>query len=116
MDDGDKMAQSDAGSGEVTVPVVWVGADDLPVQFANQFVAVVQLNEVFLTVGTMVPPAILGDTVEERKATAQKITYVPVKPIARLGFTPARLEELIRILQTTLKNYEQLPRQEAEQQ
>jgi hypothetical protein len=103
------MSQSDETNGLV-VPTVWVGAEDLPVHFANQFVAVVQPNEIFLTVGSLVPPAILGSTVEERKAAAEKITYVPVKPIVRLGFTPARLQELIEVLRTTLDNYEQLPK------
>jgi hypothetical protein len=97
----------------ISLPLVWVGADDLPVNFVNQFLGVVQPNEIFLTVGSMVPPAILGDTLEEREATLRNITYVPVKPVARLGFTPARLRELIKVLQDTLSNYEQLPKQEA---
>lgn len=105
------MNQSDQVS--ITLPVVWVGAEDLPVNFVNQFVGVVQPNEIFVTIGSMVPPAILGDTVEEREATLRSITYVPVKPVARLGLTPARLRELIKVLQETLSNYEQLPKQEA---
>jgi hypothetical protein len=106
------MAEVDEGDGRV--PAVWVGADDLPVQFANQFISVVQPNEIFLTVGSLVPPAILGDTVEERMENAKKITFVPVKPIARLVLTPARLKELIKVLQDSLENYDKLPRQEAE--
>jgi hypothetical protein len=105
------MGQLDEGDG-TAVPVVWVGADDLPVQFANHFVVTVQPGEIFLTVGTLVPPAVLGDTAEERKASVEKITYVPVKPIARLGFTPARLKELMKVFEVSLKNLEQLPRQE----
>lgn len=92
--------------GSVRVPVVWVGAEDLPVHFVNQFVGVVQPNEVFLTFGAIVPPAILGATEEERKQQAESIQFVQVKPIARLGLTPERLQELIKVLNTTLANYE----------
>lgn len=90
----------------VAVPIVWVGADDLPVYHANQFVAQVTNGEVFLTVGQMVPPAIVGSTVEERREQAEAIQYVPIKPIVRLAFNSARLAELISILQITKDNYE----------
>lgn len=90
----------------VEVPVVWIGVDDVPVAFANQFVAQVDRGEVFLTVGQMVPPAILGKTDEERRAQVENIQYVPVKPIARLAMTPSKLRELISILEITATNYE----------
>jgi ribosomal protein L10 len=96
--------------GAVTVPVVWVGAEDLPVHFVNQFVGVVQPNEVFLTLGTMVPPTIIGATEEERKAQVESIEFIQVKPVARIGLTPARLQELIGVLQQTLSNYERQPK------
>jgi hypothetical protein len=104
------MGQSEQVS--ISLPLVWVGAEELPVNFVNQFVAVVQPDEIFLTIGSLVPPAILGDTEEQREAVLRGITYVPVKPVARLGFTPARLREFIKVLQDTLSNYEQLPKQE----
>jgi hypothetical protein len=40
----------------VQIPVVWVGADDLSVHHVNQFVSTVSPHEVFLTLGTIVPP------------------------------------------------------------
>ncbi len=104
---------SQTGEGSVTVPVVWVGADDLPVQFLNQIVGVVQPNEIFLTLGTMVPPALLGSTPEEREDAARRLAFIPVKPIVRLGLTRQRLEELIRVLQTTLNNYNDMMKQAA---
>jgi hypothetical protein len=90
----------------VPVPIVWVGADDLPVLHANQFVAQVDKGEVFLTIGQIVPPAIIGSTVEERRQQAEAIQYVPVKPVARLAFNPARLNELISVLQITKDNHD----------
>lgn len=91
------------------VPVVWVGVEDLPVHFVNQFAGVVQPNEIFLTLGTVVPPAILGESEDERRAQAESIEFVQVRPIVRLGMTPARLRELIQVLNQTLSNYERQP-------
>ena len=92
------------------VPVVWVGVDDLPVHLVNQLVGVVQPNEIFLTFGTLTPPAIMAGTVEERRAQAEAIPFVQVKPVARLGLTPERLREFIAILEQTLANYEAQPK------
>ena len=52
--------------GAIEVPVVWVGVDDLPVQFVNQFLGVIEQNEIFLNFGSLVPPPIMGETIEER--------------------------------------------------
>ena len=101
-----RLAQVEEEEGSVAVPVVWVGADELPVLFANQFVAQVDRGEVFLTVGQMQPPALLG-TVEERKQQAEQLQFVAVKPIARIAMTPSRLRELISVLEITVTNYEQ---------
>ncbi len=89
----------------IEIPVVWVGADEVPVFFANQFVAQVDRGEVFLTIGQLVPPAIIGSG-EEAREQAERIQYVPVKPVARIALTPTRLLELIEVLQITKANHE----------
>jgi hypothetical protein len=96
------------GPQQIQIPTTWVGAEDVPVQFANAFAGVVAPGEIFLNVGSLVPPAIVGRTQEEREAQLRTITYIPVKPIARLGLTPDRLDELIRTLQETRTNYQDL--------
>ena len=93
---------------QMQVPAVWVGADDLPVQFLNAFLMIVQPGEIFLTLGSYQPPPIVGATVEEREAAAKAVSFVPVKPIARVGMTPDRLRELIRVLEEGLQNYEKM--------
>jgi hypothetical protein len=92
----------------VEVPASWIGAEALPVEFANAFVGVVGPNAVFVTIGSMVPPSIVGATVEEREAQARSIAYVPIRPIARLALAPQGLEELISTLEETRKNYKNL--------
>jgi hypothetical protein len=93
---------------QISVPVAWIGAEDLPVHFANAFFGVVAPGEIVLQVGSMVPPPIVGNTPEEREATARSIPYVQVKPVARLALTPARLDELIKTLEDTRMNYRTL--------
>lgn len=90
----------------IEVPIVWVGADELPVLYANQFVAQVDRDEVFLTVGQMLPPPILGATEADRRESAKTVQYVPVRPVARLAINPARLQELISVLEITKENLE----------
>ena len=98
------------GEAYVQVPVAWVGTEELPVHFVNQFVGVIAPGEVFLNLGAIVPPAILGDTEEERKAQAESIRFVQVKPVARIALTPERLREFIGVLNQTLANYEKQQR------
>lgn len=98
------------GEGYVQLPAVWVGAEDLPVNFVNQFVGVVQPGEVFLNLGTVVPPTILGATDEERRAQVESLRFIQVKPVARIALTPDRLREFIQVLNETLANYEKQER------
>ncbi len=94
------------------VPLTWIGADDLPVLFANTFVGQVQAQEgvFYLTVGQFVPPALIG-TPQEQAEQIEQIAYVPVKPVARLALTRARLQELAALLQTNLDQYDQIMQQ-----
>jgi hypothetical protein len=100
--------QAQVPEGSVQVPTVWVGVEDLPILFTNQTIGVVQRGEVFLTFGALVPPAIIGETVEERKAQAESIQFVQINPVARMAMTPDHLRRLIQVLQDTLSNYERL--------
>lgn len=83
----------------IHVPIVWVGVEELPVAFANQFIVQVDRGEVFLTIGQFVPPPIIGATEEERRAQAENIEFVQVKPVARVVMTPSRLYELATALE-----------------
>jgi hypothetical protein len=94
------------GEGYVQVPLVWVGTEELPIHFVNQFAGVIGPGEIFLYLGSVMPPPILGDTEEERTAQAESIRFVQVKPVARMALTPERLREFIAVLKQTLTNYE----------
>jgi hypothetical protein len=87
--------------------IVWTGAEDVPLLFANSFVVQfdVDLGAHILTVGQLVPPALVG-TPEEMREQAGQLDFVTVKTIARMAFTPARMAELIGALQANVDQME----------
>jgi hypothetical protein len=93
---------------QIELPNAWVGAEELPVHFANAFGAVVGPHTIFLNIGSVVPPSIAGATDDERRAEVQALSYIPVKPIARIALAPEGLDELITMLQETRKNHQKL--------
>lgn len=79
------------------VPVVWVGIDEAPVYFLNQFLLQTQAEEIILTFGALSPPALLG-TPQDRRQQAEALRFVPVKVLGRYGMTEHRLRELTDLL------------------
>src|SRR5438270_434165 len=106
------MAKAERSGGrpeEVQVPIVWVGTDEVPVVLVNNFfIQFVQpdQDEFVLTVGTVVPPALLG-TPEQIAEQARAVSFVPVRAVARIGLTRQRVVELGRILETILRQYDE---------
>ena len=94
----------------INVPVIWLGVEDVPILLATAFVSQFDgqtLDSITLTVGQVTMPAIVGRTDAERQEQLEQIAFVPIKPIARLGLTPARTRELIATLQANLDQLEQ---------
>lgn len=91
------------------VPLVYVGGEDMPVLLANNFVIQHEQNEFVLTIGQLIPPILLGSR-EERLEQAKRLSYVPVKIVAKIGLTRQRLVELISVLQTNLATYDEKQR------
>lgn len=93
------------GPEEFELDQAWIGAEDLPVHFANAFAGVPGPNAIFLNVGSQVPPEVATeDDLERLKARG----YVPVKPVARLAISPGGLDELIDTLKTIRANHRKL--------
>ena len=91
----------------VPVPVVWVGVDDLPTVKINQFVLQVDpAGDVFLTVGTLTPPVLLGDSAEELRKQVEAIGYVPIRGVGKYALSARHLHELIGVLQNGVKMLE----------
>ncbi len=96
---------------ELQIPVLWDGVENVPLVLTNQVLGQVgQQGEVILTFGQVNPPLLMG-TPEQQAQQASDIPFVAVKPVARLALTKAGLDDLVRVLQETQKNYEQAQRQ-----
>jgi hypothetical protein len=91
----------------VALPLVWIGAEDAPILFANQFLAQVQPGEIVLSVGQVTAPAVIG-TAEEQQRQLESVGYVPIKVVARYALTPQRLEELAKMLAALVADYKRL--------
>lgn len=98
------MAETDPE--QVEIALVWVGLEDLPVFVANQMVIQhTAKNEFVLSFGHLSLPVFLG-TDEERVRQAKATTFVPIKPVARVGFNRDRIEELITILRQNVEKHD----------
>jgi hypothetical protein len=96
----------------IDIPLAWIGAEELPVHLVNQFVCQFHQDEFILTLGQMVPPALIAPTPEERRTQAEQVSYVPIKPLARVAFTRQRLIELVNTLQANIDQYDEFQRQQ----
>ena len=93
------------------VPLSWVGYDDAPIAYANQFLVQWTPEEGFvLGVGQATTPPLMG-TPEQIKAQAAQIEFVPVRTLARFAMTQPKLHELIAALEANLRNFEQMKAQ-----
>lgn len=89
------------------VPLAWVGYDETPIVYANQFLIQFQPEGSFVIgVGQSTPPALIG-TAEQVQRQAMEIEFVAVRPLTRVAITKDKMRELIAALEANLANYEQ---------
>jgi hypothetical protein len=88
----------------IRLPLIFVGAEDVPIIFSNLQVVQHQQSEFILTFGQFAPPLLLGSP-EEVQERLREAPYVPVKTVARIGMTPDRVLELVEILQTNYNKW-----------
>jgi hypothetical protein len=91
----------------LSVPLVWTDNPDSPIMFANQILIQhpTSYSEFILSFGQVAPPPIL--TIEQTEKFLGDSPEVEVKTIVRLGVTPERLVEFIKVLQTGYRNYQE---------
>lgn len=91
---------------EIQLPMVVVGAENVPVMFVNHLIVQNDRNEFLLTLGQLTPPLVLG-TPEEQADRLRALPYVPVQVIGRFSLTAQRLGEFIKVMQEQLQRFEQ---------
>jgi len=95
---------------QISIPAAWIGLEDTPILLANQFMSQFAQHEFIVAFGQASPPILLG-TQEQRTQQLKQINFIPIKTIARLGFTRTRLQELVTVLQQNLDNYDRAQRE-----
>jgi len=80
---------------QVSIPLVWVGVDETPILYCNQALSQfdVDLETFIITFGQASPPALTGP-IEQQREQAEQISFVPVRPVARLSLSRAKMEEI----------------------
>jgi hypothetical protein len=94
--------------------VSWASAESLPLMFANAFVS--QLGSqagtagppdaIYLTIGQLAPPLLVGTPEEVAQQAARFNGTVEVRPVARIVLSRERAAELGELLQTVIKQYD----------
>ena len=85
------------------LPVRWVETEKVPILMANQFLVQIDVasdrpDQIVLAIGQVTSPPVLG-TIEEKRTQLEELSQVPVQTLARYSVTPARLVELIKLLE-----------------
>ena len=101
----------------IEIPVAWIGLDDAQILYANQMIlqmgAPDHLDEFILTFGQLHPPALLGDPGQQR-AQLQSMPFVPVKIVAKLALSEARVRELQAVIAEILGKYDEMKKLEVQ--
>jgi hypothetical protein len=100
------MAQHDPQA--LSVPISWVGYDEIPIVYANHFLIQYQPEDSFVIgIGQATMPALIGEP-EEISAQAAEIEFIPVRPLSRIALTEDKMKELIAVLSASLTKAETL--------
>jgi len=86
----------------IGIPTTWIGIENVPIQFANQFIGQVDDRaDIIVSLGQANPPVLVG-TPDQVNEQLSRIAYVPVTPVSRVTLSRVRVQELIAVLQQTL--------------
>ena len=89
-------------SQSIQIPLSWMGVDELVATAANQFLVQFDGSFHYLILGQATPPVLLG-TEQEMRRQARQIPTVPVSALGCYALSRTGMEDLIRVLRTTLE-------------
>jgi non-ribosomal peptide synthetase component F len=82
--------------------------EDLQSHFVSNIVVQHQPGIFILSFFEVWPPAILGESDEEKKQVIDTIDHVEAKCVARLVLTPSKMREFLETMSENLHNYEHM--------
>lgn len=90
------------------LPLAWIDVNESPILMANQFLVQTQgTGEFVMAIGQVATPPLIG-TPEEVREQAEQIEFVPIRTLARVSMTRARIDELIAVLQLQRDRHDEI--------
>jgi hypothetical protein len=97
---------------DLELPLSWVGYDENPIVYANQFLIQFLPEEGFvLGIGQATAPPLIG-TPEQVAEQASQIEFIPVRTLSRVALTRPKLAELIAALEANLAKFDRMKQQQ----
>lgn len=90
----------------VQLPIVWQSPQDLKAAFANHMIVQSDEHETHLSFYEIVPPLIVGDNPEERKAQVESLTSIGANLVARVVIASERLQLFSDALANSARKYQ----------
>jgi hypothetical protein len=88
--------------------------EGLQSHFVSNVVVQHQPDAFILSFFEVWPPAILGESDEEKKQAIDAIDHVEAKCVARLVLTPSKMREFLETMSENLQNYEHMMQLQSE--
>ena len=96
----DKISSSDK-----LLKIVWNYPEDLQSHFVSNLIVQHQPGAFVISFFEIWPPAILGDSEEEKKELLKAIDHVDAKCVSRLVVTPEKMKEFVAVMAENLSKY-----------
>jgi hypothetical protein len=88
------------------IPLVWEGAEEATILFADQFAIRSDGDEFVLAIGQLQAPILIGPP-EAQQKQARALSYIPIRVLGRYGLSRRRMIEVIEMLQTNLARHDE---------
>lgn len=100
------MSNQEVVAKEIRVERVY--PEDLQSHFVSNLVVQHRPEFFILSFFEVWPPAILGETEEEKKQALDNLDHVEAKCVSRIVLTPGKMQEFIEVMSENLEKWEQM--------
>ena len=98
--------QTPVQSEPIGLPLLWVDLEGTEIKFANMIlVQQGEGDECILAFGQVAPPVIVEADPRKVRESLERIDYLPVRTVVRMGTTMDRLEQFAGLMQTVVKRW-----------